>query len=352
MKLMDHMLRWSGILLMLLTLGALLSPVAPPRPFWPFSILGLLFPGLILGLLLLVVYWLLRRKRHFFLPLLCLLLSWGHISKLFNARIARPASAEHSLSVMSYNLQNLWTLREQMSRQKTWQAFFRQQSPDILCLQESSMNSKEGRRLDAFFRKELALKHRHVDPHNSGLAIYARFPIEADHSMNFENNSNGFMYVDLKIDDRLLRVYNLHLQSNQVTQSATRVMNEGSLQEKETWLDIREMLRRYKRAAQKRADQAELIAANLHKCRHPALLCGDFNDTPLSHAYYLLSENLCDGFRQAGSGQGRTYRGGIPGLRIDYIFSPKGLPPVDYRTHCVELSDHCAVTATFPMAAK
>ena len=49
------------------------------------------------------------------------------------------------------------------------------------------------------------------------------------------------------------------------------------------------------------------------------ILCGDFNDTPLSYTYRQLSRKLTDSFIEKGRGIGNTYIGEFPSFRICYI---------------------------------
>jgi len=76
---------------------------------------------------------------------------------------------------------------------------------------------------------------------------------------------------------------------------------------------------------------------------YPIILCGDFNETPQSYIYKLLSENFDDAFREGGWGIGSTYAGKIPGLKIDHILYPKEMKVLDARVSKVEFSDHYPV---------
>jgi len=93
----------------------------------------------------------------------------------------------------------------------------------------------------------------------------------------------------------------------------------------------------------KRADQAQLLAESLRKCPYPVIFCGDLNDTPLSYATTRITAALNDGFLEGGSGWGSTFRGALPGLRIDYLMTTPDLAVVDYEIRCNSFSDHCAV---------
>jgi endonuclease/exonuclease/phosphatase family metal-dependent hydrolase len=147
----------------------------------------------------------------------------------------------------------------------------------------------------------------------------------------------------LKTPKGLVRVYSVHLQSNRLTYTATRIAPEGDLREKETWKDIRFVLARYKLGAQIRAEQAKILGEHIAQSPHPVILCGDLNDTPITYTYRILSKDLQDSFREKGAGIGSTFAGKLPTLRIDYVFAAKAFQVRDHRVPDVELSDHFPV---------
>ena len=70
------------------------------------------------------------------------------------------------------------------------------------------------------------------------------------------------------------------------------------------------------------------------------ILCGDFNDTPLSYTYRQLSRKLTDSFIEKGRGIGNTYIGEFPSFRIDYVLHSPTLYTVGYTREDITLSDH------------
>lgn len=95
-----------------------------------------------------------------------------------------------------------------------------------------------------------------------------------------------------------------------------------------------------------RAEQADLIAKHIKNCNYPVILCGDFNDVPMSYTYHTIANSLTDAFRKSGNGVGATYTGTYMPFRIDFILYSKGLKAVDYKTGNISLSDHYPVSST------
>lgn len=50
------------------------------------------------------------------------------------------------------------------------------------------------------------------------------------------------------------------------------------------------------------------------------IVCGDFNDTPMSYTYRRMRGDFIDAFKRKGQGMVFTYRRLMGVLRIDYLF--------------------------------
>ncbi len=106
--------------------------------------------------------------------------------------------------------------------------------------------------------------------------------------------------------------------------------NEKSKQEfKEGSISV---IKKLKRAFQKRARHVEIISEHITTSPHPVIVCGDFNDTPSSYAYYRISRHLIDSFIESGFGFGQTYTGRMPSFRIDYILHDKEIESTGLET--------------------
>jgi endonuclease/exonuclease/phosphatase family metal-dependent hydrolase len=79
----------------------------------------------------------------------------------------------------------------------------------------------------------------------------------------------------------------------------------------------------------------------------PALLCGDFNDTPDSELHKRLSKKWTDAWRVAGKGNGFTMSSDNPTRRIDYIWlsSKKNFKVRWLDVPKTEASDHLPLVA-------
>lgn len=220
-------------------------------------------------------------------------------------------------------------------------AIFNKGNVAIICFQEFFIYGDLTDDYIHYLTKEKGLKN-HTWKRQQELAIFTSFPILKTETKQF-NSANGYQFVDLDVDGTRIRVFNIHLQSNSVSSAAERLVSNGDIQEKETWLEIRGMMGRFKRAVQKRAIQAEEIASKIAESPYPVIVCGDFNDIPQSYAYHTIASGLKDAFPQRGLGLGFTYIGRIPALRIDYILTSHDWRILNYDMRRTSFSDHRAI---------
>jgi len=343
-KRIEKLVRWTNVLLILCSFLAYLSPYVNPTQFWLLSFFGLAFPWLLLGNIIYVIFWLLKKKRYFLFSLGCILLGFNHVNTFVGLRFMESAEVPNSIRVMSYNIYGLRKINVKDSKLKDakenqFLKMMVEDGPlDILCAQEC-MRANE-----SFLATSLQFPYFHRAGY-SGAVIFSKHPILDKGEFKFEKGGNACVWVDIKIKEKTVRVYNAHLQSTRVSPIADKVINEGDIQKKETWINIKGALSRVKTASQKRAAQAQMLADHIAQSPHPVILCGDFNDNPQSYSYRLLTQQLSDAFRQKGRGLGTTYAGKIPALRIDYILVDPSFRVNDHLIMRENFSDHYPVVS-------
>lgn len=337
------LLRWANVILIFVTLGAYLSPYLHPKSFWFFSVLGLFYPWLLLANVLFVFLWLFLRKRYFLFSLCCILLGWDHFTGFVGFRQNDTSSSESDLVVMTYNCHGLLkkNSKEYMTPEEL-QKLVDKYEPDLLCLQEFPfMQSKAPPYVERLQQKTKLKYFNRVA--GGGVAVFSRYPFGKKGGKYFTNKANGYLYIDIKNGDKTFRLFNVHLQTNAVSGMANRVAREGNFQEKETWLNIKGMIGRYRHSAAMRADQAREVATNIARSPHPVIVCGDFNDVPQSYTYHQLADGLNDSFKGAGRGLGTTFNGSIPALRIDYVLTDPRFKIKSHQNDHSPYSDHYPV---------
>ena len=89
-----------------------------------------------------------------------------------------------------------------------------------------------------------------------------------------------------------------------------------------------------------RSEQAQMIANYIKDSPHPVVVLGDFIDTPQSCASRRIKIGVLVACRTAGRGFGKTYGGGVPSFRIDYILYSDPIIPYQFKRIKTDYSDH------------
>lgn len=342
MKLLKGLLRLLNIGLVASTLLALFAPYIDPTWVWPVAFLGLAVPFLLLlNALAFAVFWRMRERSAAYQNAAILLLSMLLLGRLVG--VTGQAQARHDFSILTFNTQLLADHQKSQTAYEVYQTLADGQS--VVALQEANTSRKHQELISAL--GEVGLPYFYKG--NQSLKLFSRYPIiNKGIVVGEESSANGAIFVDVKIEERIVRVYNIHLKSTGVAEEADRVITrDPNTNRRETWQRVLYILRRLKYSNQTRAQQVKQLAAHIDASPYPVVLCGDLNDTPFSYAYQQLTYRLTDAFVVQGRGLSVTYKGPIPGLRIDYIFASADLQPVAYRVLRGQTSDHRPVVASF-----
>ena len=253
-----------------------------------------------------------------------------------------PPSGE-PVKILTYNVGRMRLSRDNLeyaANSDRIEKFLEQERCDVICLQEFSMRSKEAyqKYVDGMpYRREYVFGNQEL----CGNVILSRYPITASGVITFENSHNMCVWSDIDIDGEPIRVYNCHLQSSSIsfTSLIQRIASKGEL--KSEILKVHEKLRNSNKL---RAQQVEDILAHSRQCQYPVIICGDFNDTPVSHTYHMLRKGRKDSFAEAGKGFGASYSYLWPLLRIDYILFPKEYKAFRNEIKREIFSDHYPVS--------
>lgn len=357
----------------LLMLLSYLAPHISPATFWPMAFVGLLYPLWLAGNLFFIFFWLIFRKRYFLLSLVVILIGFGHLGNFIQWNNIHKSLPEEgvNLKVLSYNVRNFdlynygpaWTLN--FTNRNQIYNYLDQEDYDIICFQEFVHDRKgQFKTLDTL-SSFLRARHSHFEYTRSskdvnffGLATFSAYPIVNKGKIIFRTGAGNLcIYTDLLIGTDTIRVYNLHFESIGLSEEdhmfVENMINiaQGSKEAQTFGEHGRRIIGRLKRAFVSRAPQAEAVAAHISQCPYPVILAGDFNDTPASYVYRMLSRDLKDAFR-SGRGIGSTYTRSIPGFRIDHILHSPHFKSFNYLNGDVKFSDHFPVSAVLNLSAE
>lgn len=355
-SLVIHFMVWPAIVLLVCSI---LSIYIPPQKAWIFAIFGLTYPLIIsFNILLIIILFLMKSKRKWILLACFLIVIPYHIDYFSIGYSTEPDKTNKTLSVLSYNVR-LFDYYTQVNNNKSITRdsifnYIQNIQSDVLCFQEYYRSKKHNfinqQTISSlgkynYFKEFFRLKNK-----NTGLAIYSKHKIINSDRINFENNPSQYgMFVDILVEKDTFRVYNIHLQSIYINEKEIDVLQNPNSRNiyDETISDSRNIIKKLKQGFLKRESQAKQIVEHALKSPYPSIICGDFNDTPISYVYHLFDQAFNDAFSGNTFGFGRTYAGDLPAGRIDYIFSSKELKATQFNIQDSRFSDHYAINALF-----
>ncbi len=344
----------SGLFVTLGLVGVAAAEVAvhvSPEEFPWLAPAGLVYPISLAGLLLGVAWRLFAgRWLDCIVPLIALGYTYPHARLLLGG--GAQADGVEGLRVMTWNVRQFdrfeW-LEGAATRDALLQELA-QANADVICLQEVYEDRRSNPYVTAkSVQRAVDLGQIHSDFESErnrdgvfGVMTLTRYPIVRKERMVFPGDpGNGAILTDVRIGDDTVRIINAHLSSLRLDREDYDAVREGPDAE-----SGRRLLGRLNTAWAKRATQAEQLQAAIESAPHPVIVCGDFNDTPVSYALNALrSAGLEDAFAKAGTGFGGTYIGDLPPMRIDYILHSDAFEALRVEEGAVVLSDHRWVQA-------
>lgn len=338
------------------------SPVVNPDTTVIPALAALFYPILLILNTIFIIFWIFRLRFWFLLSLIAIIAGYGMFFKTFAFNADKPVgNYDDALKLVSYNVrlfdQYKWTGGQNYFTRNSIFDFTNSQQADIVCFQEFFHGTEKTFPTIGPFLQRSDLKNYHVDyvqvrgndTKHYGLATFTKFPIVGKGDIHFEGSSaNSGIYTDIIFKEDTIRVFNFHLESVKLSRADHQFVSEVIDPGTGTSSSNSEIIAgKLSRAAKRRAKQAEIVEGYIKHSPYPVIVCGDFNDTPLSYVYHIISRGLKDAFLEIGSGAGETYAGGIPFLRIDYILHSDALEAYRFERHRVDYSDHYPISCYF-----
>lgn len=339
-----------GVVLLLLFTGY--AYVFNPSKTPLLSLLTYGFPLVAVANLVFVLYWLLRFKGWILISLAGIVLTLGAHRAWFPVNLAHEEPGERQVKILTFNVMNFdFVDRPANGGMHPVVEYIASSDADIVCLQEVGEGFIRHRLHDHRMKKALKLYPYFASGASEGrysVVCLSKYPIVSQHRIDYESQSNSSFHYKVLIDGDTLTVINNHLESNKLNPKEkdqyTKLITQT---ETEELTSVAKMLgSKVGNATSIRAAQARAVAAEIQQCRHPVVVCGDFNDVPDSYVYRTIKNGLRDAWVERGCGWGHTFHESYFLFRIDYILHSPDITIVDVGLDKVRLSDHYPLTAT------
>ncbi len=340
---LSSILLGANLVFLLLLWACCLSTHVSPAAHGHIAVLGLAFPAVLLFNLFFIPLWLFVRWRWVFVPVVGIALVGSYVLDYFPLSGSKSSLAQDSvLRVLTWNVKGYC----RSDQTDSLIAQFKEWDADIICTQESTGSS----RADRVNRMLESLGYYKANA--DGRHIYSRWPILRSHAVDMSSEGgNGAMIAYIQMPTDTLVVINCHLESNRID-NKDRTNGKAAIASGESRRvagQTRRMWGKLAGISRQRGTQVDALCALLDSLgtERPILLCGDFNDTPISYAYQQIDKRLQNAYREAGCGLGVSYNERYFLIRIDHLFHSPYWQAIDARVHPKSpYSDHNPLCVT------
>lgn len=322
-------------------------PYVNPARVWFFPVLGLAAPAVYVASVILTLYWIIR-WRWVRAGVMLVIVAAGifRVSLFWRPEIRRSYAAEATyergaFKVMTYNVRSFYGENGGSSVEDILR-LIDAEDPDIICLQEFNARLAERSEEFALLGEKYEIAHfgRTEAPdsvYGSTLAILSKYRVLRSNTVLTPSSS---VWADVMVGEDTVRVFNNHLRSTAINAKDNEfITSHRFLSDTARETKIRSIVTRLRENSVLRAAQVDSIAQVVDATRTRRIVCGDFNDTPMSYVYRTMSRGLRDAFSECGSGYAHTFRGFYNTLRIDYVLGG-GFEPLSHEVLPVDYSDH------------
>lgn len=330
----------SAATLLISCLAQYLSPVEHPLILF----FGLYYVPIVLLNLLMLLLALLFFRRALLIPVLALAPTLLLADRFVRFGRGTEIPDGRHVQVMTYNVGRYANGSRKITETESAAGilhFIEQQDADIVCLQEFAVRDTASL---AAYLPAYPYRAQHLFKGNRffGNVTLSKYPIRNRETVTFPQSRNLSLITDVDVDGQVLRVYNCHLESYSISFAAVlrRLFRRDHFTD-----EMAQVHGRVREATRRRSEQVAVLLQSEAVSPYPSLVCGDFNDTPVSYTYHRLNKTKKDSFVEAGSGFSSTYAALWPMLRIDYILLPQAWTAFRHEISRVPWSDHYPVTA-------
>lgn len=289
-----------------------------------FGVVGIAFPFFVASVILVLMVCLLFARRVVWVPLLGLAACFVPLRNYCPINLPSPAP-KNAIKVMSYNTLGFGGKKRDADGHNIVASYIGKSGADIVCFQEGFGYTKTMYEED--IRKPSKERLVYCDTLRSKdhvVGCISRYPIVGKRHLNKALIPGCGEFLLLLGYNDTLRVLNCHLQSMGLSAEDRNDYHQMVIAPETAQVDSssRRLISKISLASVKRAQQVDTIVHYLSENKGKNLLvCGDFNDTPISYAFnQVYKTGLTCAFTDSGNGIARTFNRDAIYVRIDHIF--------------------------------
>lgn len=324
------------------------SPYINPVVYPVLSCIGLAFPAFLLINICFFLFWLLLHWQYSLISFFAFVCCFSSIRTYIPFNFKVEQVPKKTFKLLSYNVMAFdEDKKHTKDKPNPILEYLQNCDADVICMQEFIMGLDKHhlRKADVDNAlKSYPYKVFNKVGENNGLACYSRFPIISYERLEYESLYNGSVVYKIKIEGDTMTFINNHLESNKLTYEDKAVYESMIKDPKAEKVSsgMRLLVSKLAEASSIRAKQAQVIANIIKGYNNsPVIVCGDFNDTPISYTHRVIAQDLDDAFIQSGCGLGISYNQNKFYFRIDNILISKELESYNCTVdNTINDSDH------------
>ncbi|MDU1891918.1 MAG: endonuclease/exonuclease/phosphatase family protein [Dysgonomonas sp.] len=349
----------TNIIAIIFLLLSLLAWTILPSKAMLIAYLGLVFPFVLFVNVAYLILWIVTwRWRYALIELIVITCCWVPISTYFpiHRQTKEAELPTNRFKILTYNVRGFNWQKGKKALENPILEYVVKTDADIVCFEEFVVSTKKGpnniiseEELDdimkAYPYKSIINTGKRKDrgSFKYGLACYSKFPILESFKLPIESTFNGSALHTLEIQGKKVTLVVNHLESNGFTTEDKKKYKEFfKTRDKESFDTMTATIQnRMSVAYQIREKQVNLIRKFIDEQDTDAtIICGDFNDTPISYTYHRMKGDFVDSYANTGFGQGITYHENLFWVRIDYIMHSLAFESYNCTVDKVKYSDH------------
>ncbi len=326
------------------------SYLVPPTKIAIVAPMGLVFPFFLAANFVFLVLWLLFRWKNAWMSVVAFVVCYVPVSMYVSFHFKSDVP-EGSLKVLSYNVLDFRGMDKGLSREDNpIVSFILNNDADIVCLQECPEKNLSEKMYEQLYEKYPYHHYANQGKGFTSLSVYSKYEITKVDSIPYDTCKCFSVAYTVVLPRGYAMVVNNHFESNKFSpekKSDFRNLMLGELEKDSVGAESKYIYRRFTDVARRRTLQVKAVEEFLSLNGDvPTILCGDFNDIPISYNYNMIARHLRDCFRSVGLGFGWTYCHNGMRVRIDNIMCSDRFIPFRCRVLSdVEYSDHYPIEA-------
>lgn len=357
-KLLGWILLGVNVMVILFLLLSAYSPYLHPQDYPILSCFGLAFPIFLCLNLLFLFFWLLVYRKYTLLPILAFVCCWDAVRTYIPMNLFDDEKPEQAIKFLSYNTMAFGN-REAHTKDKPNKVlkYLVESDADIICLQECVWGDRLKKKdVDNALKKYKYKHHYSFAKGLNGLGVYSRYPILSATPVPIESRSNASIAYRIKVDEDTLLVINNHLESFRIQDADVDIYHEmlDAPNNGHFFSGFRQLWKKLALPAAVRARQADKVTEIVSDYKgQGVIVCGDFNDSPISYSHRVMTRHLKDAFVESGNGLGISYHQNRFYFRIDHILTTPNIQSYECTVdRSIAASDHYPIWCNWVIKSK